>query len=79
MTEKIKDRLLLVAILITCIACLGFITVDHMNDKPYTIERSTGDWMTSETNYPDTVIIDTINIDGIVTFNTTQYIRVNKQ
>lgn len=46
----------------------------------YTIEKSNGgSWTTSETNLPDTLIVDTVNVDGIVTYNRTRYLRVLKK
>lgn len=83
MDSKTERDLLLVVVVLTAI-CLGIaITWNRYADKSnrmFTIERSShGNWQKSLTSYPDTTIIDTVNIDGIITYNTTQYIRVIKK
>jgi len=79
--ERIIERRFLVGcIAITACVLLLVILFPVSKGDSFTIERSSfGEWQVSKTNMPDTTIIDTVNIDGIVTFNTTQYIRVHKQ
>jgi len=80
-----KDKTILkftIGIVILVIACValgergkGFKTHEY-----FTIERQKGTgWELSKLNLPDTTITDTVNIDGVITYHPTQYIRVLKK
>lgn len=46
----------------------------------FTIERQNdGQWEISIAKFRDTTIIDTINIDGIITYNKTEYLQVREK
>ena len=82
MDSKTERDLIIVLITLTGIL-LGMIIAWNKygvkSNRMFTIERSAhGSWQESLTSYPDTTIVDTVNIDGIITYNITQYIRVIK-
>jgi hypothetical protein len=46
----------------------------------FTIERQDdGQWEISVCKLPDTTIIDTVNIDGIITYHKTEYLQVTEK